>query len=349
MNFGSDNWAGAAPEIIDAIVRANKGLAPAYGGDDLTARVEAQFSDLFETDCAVYFVATGGAANGLALSVMTPPYGMVLCHEQSHVQMDECAGPEFFTGGAKLLPIAGNAGKLTPQSVAKALASFPHRPPHGAPEHVLSLTQATECGTIYSANELKALCDFAHAAGLKVHMDGARFANAVAALDVSPAALSWRAGVDVLCFGGTKNGALAAEAVIFFDKTMAKDFEFRRKRAGHLWSKMRFVAAQFDAYIADDLWLRLARHANAMAEELSNGLAVTGGVEISYPTEINQVFACFPDGVADNLKDQGAIFFPWVTPGDPANGKMHRLVTSFNTTSQEVDAFLKAVADEMAA
>ncbi|VAV98410.1 Low-specificity L-threonine aldolase, partial [hydrothermal vent metagenome] len=139
MNFGSDNWAGAAPEIIDAIARANEGLAPAYGGDDLTTRVEARFSDIFETDCAVYFVATGGAANGLALSVMTPPYGMVLCHEQSHVQMDECAGPEFFTGGAKLLPVAGAAGKLTPQGVATALAGFPHRPPHGAPGSVLSL------------------------------------------------------------------------------------------------------------------------------------------------------------------------------------------------------------------
>ncbi len=345
MNFGSDNWAGAAPEIIDAIVRANDGPAPAYGGDDLTTRVEAKISNIFETDCAVYFVATGGAANGLALSVMTPPYGMVLCHEQSHVQMDECAGPEFFTGGAKLLPVAGAAGKLTPQGVAKALAGFPHRPPHGAPERVLSLTQATECGTIYSADEVKALCDFAHAADLKVHMDGARFANAAASTGASPAALSWRAGVDVLCFGGTKNGCLAAEAVIFFDKEAAKDFEFRRKRAGHLWSKMRFIAAQFDAYLDDDLWLKLAGCANAMATQLSSGLAAVSGVEISYPTEINQVFACFPDGVADRLKNQGAAFFPWVTPGDPANGAMHRMVTSFKTTPQEVDAFVKAVAD----
>ncbi len=345
MNFGSDNWAGAAPEIIDAIARANDGPAPAYGGDDLTARVEARFSDLFETDCAVYFVATGGAANGLALSVMTPPYGMVLCHEQSHVQMDECAGPEFFTGGAKLLPIAGEAGKLTLQGVTTALAGFPHRPPHGAPERVLSLTQASECGTVYSADEVKALCDFAHATDLKVHMDGARFANAVASIGASPAELSWRAGVDVLCFGATKNGCLAAEAVIFFDKAMAKDFEFRRKRAGHLWSKMRFIAAQFDAYLADDFWLKLARHANAMAAQLSNRLSAIGGVEVSYPTEINQVFARFPEVVADKLKDQGAIFFPWVTPGDPANGNMHRLVTSFKTTPQEVDAFVKAVAD----
>ncbi len=345
MNFGSDNWAGAAPEIIDAIARANEGPAPAYGSDELTARVEARISEIFETDCAVYFVATGGAANGLALSVMTPPYGMILCHEQSHVQMDECAGPEFFTGGAKLLPVAGGAGKLTPQGVADALAGFPHRPPHGAPGSVLSLTQATECGTIYSADEVKALCDFAHGADLKIHMDGARFANAVAASGASPAALSWRAGVDVLCFGGTKNGCLAAEAVIFFDRQMAQDFEFRRKRAGHLWSKMRFIAAQFDAYFADDLWLKLAGGANAMATKLSSGLAATGGVEVSYPSEINQVFACFPEGVAEKLKEGGAAFYPWITPGDPANGKMHRLVTSFKTTPSEVDAFIKAVAD----
>lgn len=218
MNFASDNWSGAAPEIIEAIARANEGDAPSYGGDALTARVEARISELFECDCVIYFVSTGGAANGLALSVMTPPYGMILCHEESHVQMDECAGPEFFTGGAKLLPVAGRFGKLTPDAVTKALAGFPHRPPHGAPASVLSLTQGTECGTIYSANELKAICDTAHQAELKVHLDGARFANAVAATGLSPAALSWKAGADVLCFGGTKNGCLAAEAVIFLIK-----------------------------------------------------------------------------------------------------------------------------------
>jgi len=344
MIFGSDNWAGAAPEIIEAIARANEGPAPSYGGDDLTQRVTAQFTELFEKDCAVYFVATGGAANGLALSVMTPPYGMILCHEQSHIQMDECAGPEFFTGGAKLLPVAGRAGKLEPDAITKTLAGFPHRPPHGAPESVLSLTQGTECGTVYSVSELRALCEVAHGAGMSVHMDGARFANAVAASGASPAELSWKSGVDVLCFGGTKNGCLAAEAVVFFDKDMAKDFEFRRKRAGHLWSKMRFIAAQFEAYLADDLWLRLAARANAMAANLTEGLAATDGVEISYPTDINEVFACFPEGVAEKLKDCGAAFYPWITPGDPANGRMHRLITSFRTMQRDVDVFLDAVA-----
>ncbi|MEX6632685.1 threonine aldolase family protein [Hyphococcus lacteus] len=343
MTFASDNWAGAAPEIIAAIANANEGAVPAYGGDGLTKRVEARFAEIFECDVAVYFVATGGAANGLALSVMTPPYGMVLCHEESHIQMDECAGPEFLTGGAKLLPISGKGGKLTPDAVTKALNGFPERRPHGAPASVLSLTQGTECGTRYSVDELKSLTGLAHDAGLLVHMDGARFSNAVAASGESPAALSWQSGVDVLCFGGTKNGCIAAEAVVFFDKDKAHDFEMRRKRAGHLWSKMRFIAAQFDAYFHDGLWLALASHANKMASKLSTGLAAIDGVEISYATEINEVFACFPEGVADKLRAEGYWFYPWITPGDPVNGRMSRLITSFRTTEAEVDAFLACV------
>ena len=221
MTFASDNWAGAAPEILAALSSANEGAAPGYGADPLTAKVEARFAEIFERDCKVFFVATGGAANGLALSVMTPPYGMALCHEESHVQMDECAGPEFFTGGAKLLPVPGEGGKLTAQGVEKALRGFPERPPHGAPAHVLSLTQGSECGTLYSVDEIIAVSDVAHKAGLSVHMDGARFANAVAAMGCAPADITWRAGVDVLCFGGTKNGCIAAEAVVFFDREKA--------------------------------------------------------------------------------------------------------------------------------
>ncbi len=343
MTFASDNWAGAAPEILEAIARANDGAAPGYGGDELTKKVEARFCDIFEKDCRVFFVATGGAANGLALSVLSPPYGMILAHEQSHVQMDECAGPEFFTGGAKILPVAGFGGKLTPDAVSKALAGFPERPPHGAPASCLSLTQGTECGTVYSASELTALCATAHDAGLSVHLDGARFANAVAAIGAAPADLSWRAGIDVLCFGGTKNGCIAAEAVVFFDPAKAADFDFRRKRAGHLWSKMRFIAAQFDGYFENGLWLDLAAHANAMAKKLSAGLAAINGVKVSYPTEINEVFAVFPAGVAERLRDQGHIFYPWITPGDPAGGKMQRLICSFRTTDEDVASFVDLV------
>jgi threonine aldolase len=344
MLFGSDNWAGAAPEILEALNRANDGAVPGYGGDRLSRTVARRFADVFETDCDVYFVATGGAANCLALSVLSPPYGLIVCHELAHVQTDECAGPEFLTGGAKLLPVGGANGKLTPAAVRKQLSSLPNHPPHSAPLAALTLTQGTECGTVYSPDEIAALTATARDYSLAVHMDGARFANAVIATGVSPADLSWRAGVDVMSFGGTKNGCLAAEAVVFFNRELVRDFEYRRKRAGHLLSKMRFIAAQFDAYLDDGLWLRLASHANAMAQRLASGLASLNGVAISYPTQINEVFAVFPDGVADRLREAGAAFYPWVTPGDPAGGRMNRLIASFRTRADEVDRFVELVA-----
>lgn len=341
MNFASDNWAGAHPEIMAAVAAANHGAVPAYGGDDLTKRAERRFSEIFERDVAVFFVATGGAANALALAQLAPPWGMILCHQESHIQMDECGAPEFFTGGAKLLPLAGFAAKLSARTVREALAGFPERPPHGMPARALSITQATECGAVYSVDEVKALAAVARAAGLKVHMDGARFANALARLGCAAADLTWKAGVDALSFGGTKNGCLLAEAVVFFDPAEAADFIFRRKRAAQLFSKMRFISAQFDAYLADDLWLQMARHANAMAARLSEGLAAAGA-KIWYPTEANEVFASFAPGVAERLRAAGAQFYPWVTPGDPANGAMQRLICSFATRAEDVDAFLAA-------
>lgn len=340
MNFASDNWAGAHPDILSAVVRANDGAVPSYGGDELTKRAEKKFSEIFERDVAVFFVATGGAANSLALAQITPPWGMILCHQESHIQMDECGAPEFFTGGAKLLPLEGFAAKLTPEIVKAGLAGFPERPPHGMPASALSITQATECGAVYSADEVKALAAVAHGAGLKVHMDGARFANAVAAFGRSPAELTWKAGVDVLSFGGTKNGCLIAEAVVFFNPADAKDFIFRRKRAAQLFSKMRFISAQFDAYLADDLWLRMAAHANAMARKLSDGLAAIPGCKIWYPTDANEVFGSFPKGAAERLRAEGAAFYPWVTPGDPANGTMQRLICSWATREEEIEKFL---------
>ncbi len=340
MHFASDNWAGAHPKIMAALQRANDGYAPSYGGDALTKRVEARFSEIFERDVAVFFVATGGAANSLALSQLSPPWGMILCHEESHIQMDECGAPEFFTGGAKLLPIEGFAGKLTPDAVKAALAGFPERPPHGMPARILSLTQATECGTVYSVGELSALAAAAKAAGLKVHMDGARLANALAALRCSPADISWKAGVDALSFGATKNGCLIAEAVVFFDPAAAADFMFRRKRAAQLFSKMRYIGAQFDAYFEDGLWLDMAAHANAKARLLSAGLSEIEGCKVWYPTEANEVFVSFPPGVAEKLRAEGATFYPWVTPGDPAGGTMQRLICSWATTTGEVGGFL---------
>jgi threonine aldolase len=305
VHFASDNWAGAHPKIMAALIRANEGYAPSYGGDALTKRVEAQFAEVFERDVAVFFVATGGAANSLALSQLCPPWGMILAHEESHIQMDECGAPEFFTGGAKLLPIRGFAGKLTPAAVNAALAGFPERPPHGMPARALSLTQATECGTVYPVSEVSAFA----------------------------AALS---------FGATKNGCLIAEAVVFFDPAAAKDFMFRRKRAAQLFSKMRFIAAQFDAYFDGGLWLDMAAHANAMARDLSGGLAAIPGVKVWYPAEANEVFVSFPPGVADKLRAAGATFYPWVTPGDPANGTMQRLICSWATTGEDVTEFLDA-------
>lgn len=341
MLFGSDNWAGIEPSILEALAAANAGAMPAYGDDPLTRRVEAQFAELFETDCAVYLVATGGAANGLALSVLTPPYGAIVCHEASHVQTDECGGPEFLSGGAKLLPVPGRAGKLTVPGVSAVLDRLPDHPPHSPPLAALTLTQATECGTLYHPAEIRALAELARGRGMAVHMDGARFANAVASTGLSPAELSWKSGVDVLSFGATKNGCLAAEAVLFFDRSLVRDFEYRRKRAGHLWSKMRFIAAQFEAYLEGGLWLRLAGHANAMAARLSAGLAALDGVEVCYPTRINEVFVIFPAGLDQRLRAAGAAFHPWVAPGDPAGGRMQRLIASFRTTPEEVDEFVE--------
>lgn len=344
MQFASDNWAGVAEAVMAALARANQGLAPAYGGDPLTRAVEQRFAEIFEHEVALFMVGTGGAANALALSALSPPWGMVVCHAESHIQMDECGGPELFTGGAKLLPVPGPSAKLTVESVAAALRGFPERPPHGCPPSALSLTQATECGTVYTPDELKALCALAHDRGLKVHLDGARFANAAAALGCHPADISWRAGVDVLCFGGTKNGALAAEAVLFFDPGLAHDFAFRRKRAGQLWSKQRFLAAQFEALLADGLWLQLAAQANAMARRLADGLGALPGVRIVHPCEINEVFVVFPGGVAEALRARGAAFYPWITPCDETGGRTQRLICSFASTADQVDALVAATA-----
>lgn len=347
MHFGSDNWAGVAPEILEALAAANEGAAPGYGDDGLTERVQRRFAEVFETECATFLVPTGGAANGLALSVLTPPYGMILCHEASHVQTDECSGPEFLTGGAKLIGVPGRDGKLSADDLAGLLATFPDHPPHSAPVAALTITQGTECGTVYEVEEIRALSAFARSRDMALHMDGARFANAVMSTGATPAELSWKAGVDVLSFGGTKNGCMAAEAVVFFDRALVRDFEYRRKRAGHLLSKMRFMAAQFDAYLSDGLWLELAANANAMAARLSSGLAALNGVTICYPTQINEVFAAFPDGVASRLRNSGAAFFPWVTPGDPAAGRMNRLIASFRTGEAEVDAFIALVRETL--
>jgi threonine aldolase len=338
MNFRSDNVAGIAPEILAAIAAVNDGTAPSYGADAVTERLERRVAELFEHEVAVFPVATGTAANALALATLTPAWGAIYCHEASHVQTDECGAPEFFAGGAKLLPLPGADAKLAPETVAGALLE------RGIVHHVqpaaLSISQATEAGTLYRPSEIAALADLARRHGLGFHMDGARFANAAAALGCRPADLTWRAGIDVLSLGATKNGALAAEAVVFFAPERAAEFGFRRKRGGHLFSKMRFLSAQLDAYLADGLWLRLAAHANQMAARLSAGLAALPGARLRHPTEANEVFVELPEPAIAALSAAGVGFYRW---GGSASSCL-RLVTAFDTRAADVDAAIAAVA-----
>ncbi len=336
MDFSSDNASGASPQILAALTAANQGPASAYGADVVTARLTQRLAAIFEHEVAVFPVATGTAANALALAALTPPWGIIYCHEEAHIAIDECGAPEFFAGGAKLIGLAGPDAKITPEAVASRLTErgFVH---HAQPA-VISVTQATEAGTLYTAAELGAMGAFARREGLSLHMDGARFANAIVALDCAPADITWRAGVDVLSFGATKNGALAAEAVIFFDPAKARDFAYRRKRGGHLLSKMRFVSAQLEAYLEDGLWLANARHANRMAARLGAGLARLDGARLRHPVAANAVFVELPDRVIRALSADGFRFYRWGGPQALAI----RLVASFATTAQEVDAFLAA-------
>jgi len=335
MNFCSDNVSGAAPEILDAVLKANDGSVPSYGEDALTRKVETRIRELFECETDTFLVATGTAANALSLAVMTPPFGAVFCHPEAHIETDECGAPEFFTGGAKLVHLPDRDGKIT-ESGLRAALDAPDHGVHHVPAAAVSLTQSTESGTVYTLDEIRAISALAHERNLKVHMDGARFANALASLGCSPAEATWKAGVDILSFGASKNGALGVEAVVIFDKALAKDFAYRRKRAGHLFSKMRFLAAQFDAYLADGLWLRLANQANAAAARLAEGLSEIPGAALKFPVQANEIFIELPEPVIRGLFDDGFEFHRW--PGDGA--RLLRLVTAFSTRMEDVEAFI---------
>jgi threonine aldolase len=343
MNFCSDNVTGVAPEIMAALAAANAGAAMGYGNDDITRRVEKLVAELFETEVTVFPVATGTAANALALSVMAPSYGAIYCHEGAHINVDECGGPELFTGGAKLLDLPGANGKLDAALILDELAEGTQGNVHCAQPAAVSLTQATERGTVYKPDEIREISELAHKHKLKVHMDGTRFANAVAGLGCAPADLSWRAGVDVLSLGGTKNGAMGAEAIIFFDRTLAASFGYHRKRGGHLFSKMRFVSAQLEALLKDGLWLRHASHANRMARRLADGVARVPGVEILNPIEANLFFARMPEPVLAGLEADGFRFY---REGGP---QAIRLVAAFNTDPAQVDAFIASAVRHAAA
>jgi threonine aldolase len=347
MDFASDNTAGASQRILDAILAANDGPAAAYGADAFSAKATELLSEVFEKEIACFLVATGTASNALALGAICPPFGAVFCHQESHVMEDECGAPEMFTAGAKLVGIPGHAGKIGGEDLAATIAAFPRGAVKQVQPAALSLSQATESGTLYSCKEISELAAIGHGAGLEVHMDGARFANALVALQCKPAEMSWRAGVDVLSFGATKNGALACEAVIFFDPAKASSLPYQRKRGGHTLSKGRFLGAQMVAYLEDGHWLGLAKTANAHAVRLAQGLAEAPGVRIVWPRQANEIFAILPRRTDKALKEAGALYYEWSSRrfdagiAAPAQDEVFiRLVTSFATLSSDVERFI---------
>jgi threonine aldolase len=350
MNFGSDNGAGVAPQILDAIVASSRVYAPAYGADEYTGRAQALLSEVFETKVAAFLVATGTAANALALSALANPWDAVFCHEEAHIHDDECGAPELFTGGAKLVGIAGEGGKITPAGLRETLERFPRGLVKSAQPGALSISQATEAGTVYGVSEVSELSSIAHRDGMSVHMDGARFGNALISAKTTPADMTWRAGVDILTLGATKNGALACEAVLFFDAARAANFAFQRKRGGQTLSKGRFLGAQMEAYLADGLWLHLAERANVSARRLARGLIGTPGVRLAWPTEANEVFVVAPSAMVERWRSAGAVFHEWSTRSlaperAPRQGEtLVRLVASFETASSEIDRLMSLCA-----
>jgi threonine aldolase len=341
LDFSSDNVTPVAPEIMAAIAEANHGTAHSYGSDPWTEALTACARDVFECDLAIYPVATGTAANALALAELAAPHCGIYCHESAHIQRDECGAPELFTGGAKLLTVPSPDGRIAPQDLAAIQAAATRRGVHFVKPAAISISQATEWGAVYTPDQVRALAEFGRAHDLRLHMDGARFANAVAHLGCTAAEASWKAGVDVLSFGATKNGAMGAEAVIFFNREGAGAFEYRRKRGAQLFSKMRFVSAQLVAILQNGLWLRHARHANAMATRLARGLQELPGVRLIYEVEANELFVSMPEAAIEALLQEGYSFYRW--PASPGvEMPMIRLLTAWSTREMDVDGLLAA-------
>ena len=336
VKFASDNVAGACPEVLDAILKANEGDSTPYGNDQISTDLQNKFSEIFEKEVVVFPIASGTAANALALATLTPSFGNVYCHKLAHINMDECGAPEFYTGGGKLVTLQGNKGKITAEELDKIISGkgIVH---HTQPSSV-SITQVCETGEVYQLDEIKKISEVTHKHNLNIHMDGARFANALTSLNCSPAEMTWKSGIDVLSFGATKNGCIAAEAIIFFKKDLVGNIAFLMKRAGHLLSKMRFVSAQLDAYISNDVWLKNAKHANDMGKMLSGGLAKHNSIEIAYPTEANEVFAKFPRHMIEHLNSEG-----YKMNEDELDGKAVRLVAAWNTKTSDVESFLNSI------
>ncbi|MGY6533952.1 MAG: threonine aldolase family protein [Pararhodobacter sp.] len=348
MFFTSDNASGVPAAVMAALADANAGFAPSYGADALMDQVRSQIRSLFEApEAAVYLVATGTAANALALATHCPPWAAIYCTRIAHIEEDECGAPEFYTGGSKLVPINDTDGKMTAPALAARLADAAAVGVHNVQKGMLSLTNLTEAGTRYSPAEIAALSAVAREHGLPVHLDGARFANALVAEGCTPAEMTWRAGVDVLSLGGTKNGLMGVEAVVIFDPARAWEFELRRKRGGHLFSKHRFLSAQMAAWLHDDLWRDLARRANASAERLESGLATVPGTRLHYPRGGNMLFADLPRAAHARARAAGAHYYPW-PPSQPEDGPQEgrigvRLVASWSTEDADIDRFVTAL------
>ena len=331
QQFASDNISGICPEAMATMLEANQGHVSSYGEDEYTQEVCDQFRDMFDTDCDVYFVFNGTAANSLALASLCQSYHSIICHQSAHVETDECGAPEFFTHGAKLLQASGANGKLTPEGIEALVLK--RQDIHYPKPKAISLTQATECGTVYQIDELKRIEETAKKWHLNVHMDGARFANAVASLNVTPADITWKAGVDVLCFGGSKNGLAIGEAVIFFNKQLSEEFAYRCKQAGQLASKMRFMSSQWKGLLAGDTWLSNAKHANAMAQNLAQGIKNISGVELLYPVEANGVFVELPAQTKEFLHSKDWGFYDFIGSGS-------RFMCSWDTESSSVASLI---------
>ena len=336
--FASDNWAGICPEAWAATAEANVDHAPSYGADAWTAEAVRLVREIFATDCAVHFVFNGTAANSLAVAAMCAPFESVLCHEHAHLATDECGAPGFFAHGTTLVRLPGELGKIAPDAIGRAVRM--RRDVHSPVVRAVSITQSTELGTVYALDEIAAIGDAVRALGLRLHMDGARFANAVASLGVAPRAISWEAGVDVLSLGGTKNGLPCGEALVFFNGELARQFEYRRKQSGQLASKMRFLAAPWAGVLREGAWLRHAAHANAMAAQLGRGLGALSGVRLLYARDANVVFAMLPAATVAGLRARGWEFYTDVGPDGAA-----RLMCSWDTTPEDVDAFLHDAAE----
>jgi len=342
MFFASDNWAGVHPDISANLSRHAEGVSTAYGDGDLDRSVYRRFNEIFEREVQVFFVATGTAANALSMAGVNRIGGIALCHSEAHMNVDEFGAMGFYTGGARMAPVPGLLGRMTPDALDQAIKRYSQDlAPAGQPMAV-TLTQATEVGTVYSVDDVKAIAEVSRHYRLPLHMDGARFANAIAATGVSPAEMTWKSGVDLISFGGTKNGCWMADAVVVLNPEVGKDLRLLRQRAGQTFSKARFISAQFEAYLTDDLWLRMAGHANAMAAHLAETIEDAQAGRLAWLPQANEVFAILDRTVAEKLQAAGARFYEWGVPqgfdghlGD--NEVIYRFVASFATTTEEID------------